>query len=502
MAIPPTAAAPAAAATPRPRYGGAPLVLLTREAYEGPVLVGSIWRPRGTGGHAQSANETVTVEHLTTSGRVGFVRNYARRGKSGRRHHVDEPVFRVQYELVRQPPGARTNRAVAYAAALVNEREGRITPAVIEQYERETRVDDVAQEMRAPAAAAEEIASAAPAAAPAEEAPAAPTAPPEPEPEVDPLEAFLALGRGTLERLDAEVTRLGEDRELALLELQELDQKLEVARTRRGRVSRGIEAAIAAVTRADPPAPAPEPDLIPAAFVDEAVERAQAKARSLEARAIVEDAPSRRRKGRGTGTPRAQQLLGQVEWMAGVLAGMTPGQAFSNTDLVPGFRDRFGVEEREARNRINFALADWIKRSATRADLRPLLRRTGLGQYEVVAEAAALAEAGEEAPPPPPAPAPAEDAQDDEVDVVGADGADGADAPTTPSQRDWLRERFAERKLWPVRDLVPGFMEAFGVEREPARQNISSTISDWMKHQREGAPRLIRVSAGLYEAVS
>lgn len=312
--------------------------------YEGPVLPGSRWRSKGTAGHQRDF--PVTVLKLTTAGRVVFVRHRAGNATNGeRRLTMDEAAFRQTYVLDKLPASMKTLKALAYCAVVRAGGQGLIDEVGWEQERRMTRVaEDLTPEPAAPPAAVEPE-------------PEAPLTDPEAvtaeavalgkELTADPLEAFLAHGRATVEQLDADLLRVEEDRELARLELEELDARLAAMRFQRERVQQAISAAIAVAT-------APEE---PAALV------------------------------------------------------------------------------------------------------------------------------------PPPVPA------------VPAPEPEPVLTPAAPTQRDWMRARFAERKLWAVRDLLPAFMETFGGDRARATQNVSSILTEWVKHHPKGMPQVIRVSQGLYEAV-
>jgi hypothetical protein len=477
------------------------VVLSTREAYAGPILPGSRWRSRGASGH--STDETVTVVRLTTTGRVCFVRDRTKRGKTEARHTVDEAVFRRQYALDKQAPEAK--QALAYSGALVALREGVLDPDRIEQ---ERRLSIVTNSLANGVATATSEHRPAVAAAPAlgtngsaqmtppeEPAAAAPSdqaeAAPEPAP-VDPLEAFIAHGRATVEQLSRDLKRTEEDREIARLELEELDTRLASMRDRRERVTRAIEAAISAAVDA-PPVEAPEEET--AALVP--VDVPQPDPHSLEARAIIEPAKTKR-------PAPAHTRWGQQAWFQERIAALAPGEHITAPDLAPVFMARFGFDRlTEANARVN-VLFNW---RLGQTEMTPRLVRVSRGVYTVEAPPAAETEEA-------PAPSPGREPVTPETVAAIEDAAEEAkaeaapEAPATeeepappPTQRDWVMARFAEQRLWAVRDLVPAFMEAFGMDRERAFRNLSSILTERVKHLTHLHPQLIRVSQGLYEAV-
>lgn len=493
-------AAEAAMEDPRPprSYGRAPVVLLTREAYEGPILPHQIWQARGTAGHAAGTQRasgrgnapTVTIVRLTTTGRVSFVRNHTRRGKGGRPHTVDEPVFRRQYELAQQVRSPDARFAVANAAALITLREGLITPGQIAELEEDARMDKLHAKLTAPTAngvlpeapatralvpnvpargeavAAPERPEVGPEPAPAEAAPAAPlTGPAAPDfaplngeapvPEAT-LDAFLTFGTSSVEHLDGRLTRAQEDRLLLLEEIGELDARINTLRDQRDRIAAAVSAARAAATPTPTPAPVPEEAPAPPAN-----ERPPALVpRSLEARAIIEDGPTRT----GPGRRRPSQLA----WLASTLQAAPVGTLLSNELLAPRYVVTFGGTEHAARERLSILFSAWLKQSKE----LPQLVRVARGQYRVQSDATV---APESAPEPP------------------------AERPIT--QMEWILQRFAEQPLWTLRDLGPRFAEAFHLDHKQAMQTLSSRLTERIKHGQGHHPQFVRLSQGLYQAV-
>jgi len=371
--------------------------LIEQAQLDGPVLAGQIWEGRGTQGHQIGLR--VTVERLSAAGRVIFTKE---KRHGGRTYTLDEPTFRTSYRMVKQAPLThKTVDALAFAVSATLSRQG---PDTVDAVIREGRALNVANEIRtqpgpAPEGAPPEAAAPPPPPAPAPspngqqpaalaapEAPAAPTPPPEPEP--DPLEAFVASGLATLDRLNTEVRRLGEDRELARLELEELEAKLADAHRKRDRASRGIEAALVVLRGGvvapvvaqrtaklpgtpsiiEPaslgPAHAPAPDQ---AAVDDYARRLHISKEAAAARLATGP------RLRGASAPGA--VLGQRAFFE---AFVREHPRFAFTELKAAHLAAYGMADEDAGRRVAGFLADRTKRP------RPgqiALVRTAPGQY-------------------------------------------------------------------------------------------------------------------------
>lgn len=342
--------------------------MVERLPYTGPVLPGSRWRSRGTGGHG--TGETVTVVRLTTTGRVCFTRDRVKRGRSEARNTIDEPVFRRQFALVTLPKTAMTVRALAYSAALQLAGRGLVDD---DTWERELRMSDVVDRLT-PAAPQPEgrttlgyfnegTNDGPPPAHPqpktepplltTEAVTGQPDGPPgEPvtqELAADPVDAFLAHGRRIIEQVMADVRRAEEDLALATLEVEEQTTRLLNLRDRRQRIERAIEAAIKAVEGDDdaPEAgkktePAPPPTVV---------------------------------MGRH---PRKAAAPTQGDW---IMSRFGEQQRWAVRDLARAFMVAYGMEYEPARKTV----ASFIgKRMGHKPPLHPQLVRVGQGVYEVV----------------------------------------------------------------------------------------------------------------------
>jgi hypothetical protein len=534
------AAAPTAeAATPRRTYEfQVPGKVVEVEEYGGPILAGQRWRSRGTAGH--NTYPVVVLRH-SAGGKVVFQSHKPGRRADGRQHSLDEPAFRRRYALEKQAPGARGVAVLEAVVAIAHGRSERQPPETQQTREQERRMDAVdavvdslnrqgsARPEGGPPGAASPPAAAPPGngvlpharadgsgafegrspgrAGAVDDLPTEPlaeTPPPEPapEPEADLLEAFLIHGRATLERLGQDLRRLEEDRELARLELEELDGRLATTRAQGDKIERAIRAALAVAEGASvvalgagpaplaggpaflpaPPevtAPAPDP-FAPEAVADTGfapvTRPATQRAAPLEGRAVIE--PPARRPGPARGrTPVRRQAAhpvakgAQFDWFQERLAGWPPRKPLTSGALAPDFARTFGFDELPyATDRVMTLITKWVKRP--RAGLR--LERIARGQYRVVREGAP--------PEPPPEPVPARA------------------APAPGTQKAWLEARLAEQRLWTIRDLVGPFADAFGLAHEAARKNLGSVLSEWAKPGLPGGPKVVRLGPGLYEA--
>ena len=490
------------------RVGAAAVLVLERREYAGPILPDQLWRSRDGGDHGNT--ELVRVLRFTGGGRVVFMGGSGpgRRGRE-RRYTLEEPAFRLRYTLHKQvsPSYLRTVAAETLGALVAGSVDEEERAEMLADLERENRVSSVVEGLTPP----ETLPVAHEEAPPEADGPVltvevsepvdVPEEPAEPEADVDPLEAFLAQGRRTLEALEREEHRVAEDRELARIELQELDEKLIQVQAKRLRIARAIEAAIRTLEPADEPAPLPEPE--PAAPEPSTeVVPVSPETRAMFERAIIEEPKPRR--------VRPEQRPPYTAWLREQLARWPADRQLTSETLLDAFVARFPQwsDRTAARDRMTIML---VEQSGPRAK-GPKLRRVDRGAYVVVRETA---------PEPTPAPEPVDEADAGPLSGGGPDflpadlvepdpedeGATNARNDPAPepvaepvNQRQWVMGKFGEQKLWTVRALVDEWVKANGGEREAARTNISKAISERMKGEIKYGPQLIRVSLGLYEA--
>ena len=449
------------------RVGAAVLVLERRE-YAGPILPDQLWRSRDGGDHGNT--ELVRVLRFTGGGRVVFMGGAGpgRRGRE-RRYTLEEPAFRLRYTLHKQvsPSYLRTVAAETVSALVAGSLDEEARAEMLADLERETRGSSVVEGLTPP----ETLPVAHEAAPPEADGPVltvevseAVDVPEESEPDVDPLEAFLAQGRRTLEALEREEHRVAEDRELARIELQELDERLIQVQAKRLRIARAIEAAIRTLEPEAPgaaaePEPEPSTEVVP---VDPLFERAIIEAPTKRL------APSQARKTARRSAPGRE---GQQAWLVAQLRPLAPGAIVAIADLVPAYAERFGLTPEEGpASRLSIIMGKLVRDPG----LGVAVRHVDRGRYQLGGEPREVP-----APEPPP---PAEP------------------EPEPLNQRQWVMGKFAEQKLWTVGALVDAWVALRGGEREPARQAISKAISERMKGEIKYGPQLIRVSQGLYEA--
>lgn len=480
------------------------------------VLPGSVWRNLGSNGHPRGVE--VTVVALTTAGRVRFIRHTpGRQANSERKLTMEEPAFRACHELVKQPATRQATRALVRGISDTLVGRGLLD---LDAVRRQEVMNDVVQSLRPTTPSSPEASVASVAQEPADDvAPTPEGAPPDDLPTEsaadapdDPLEDFMAHGRATIERLTQTLARTEEDREIARLELEELDERLVGLRGQRERVEQAIEAALAVAggqillrvgakepafpASAPPEAPEPAPEPAPAPAPEEAGAGTgfAPTARSLEARAIIEPPARRSGRRRPSRALPATPGLNQVAWIGQALRARAGGEPFTIADLAPAYMEAFGFTDPEyGRSRLSILVGKVRRheRSAGTVDLA--VERLNRSTYRVLAPAGAQASPVEEAG----------DAEPDSApETAAAPPEPASEASPEGSKRDWVAARFEERRLWAMRQLVPAYAEAFGLDPEPARQSLSGLISEWAKPDRVGHPKLHRIAKGLYEAVA